>query len=80
MIGLNYCCPQCGSVKSWHFCEGESASSIWDRFDKVNPDTGKCWKCGFGYSEHVNHSLDEQIKNFREERKRKRERSNESPS
>ena len=68
-----YECPQCGSIKSWHFSEGESASSIWDRFDKVNPDTGYCWKCKFGYSEHVNHPLKEQIKEFREKRKSKRE-------
>jgi len=72
MNELNYGCPQCGSVKSWHFCEGDY-NGPWDRFDKASPDTGNCWKCGFGYSEHVNHPLSEQIKNFREERKRKRE-------
>ncbi len=64
-------CPQCGSVKSWHFSEGERADSIWDRFDKVSPDTGKCWKCGFAYSEHIKHPLEEQIKEFREKRQEK---------
>lgn len=61
---MNYC-PQCNSIKKWHFSEGESASSIWDRFDKVNPDTGCCDKCGFRYSEHAFHPLEEQLENFR---------------
>ena len=62
-------CPQCGSIKSWHFSEGEKADSPFDRFDKVSPDEGNCWKCGFGYSEHIKHSLEEQIEKFREQRK-----------
>lgn len=61
-------CPQCGSIKSWHFCEGELADSIWDRFDKVSPDEGGCSKCGFRYSEHIKHPLEKQIKEFRENR------------
>ncbi len=65
---LKSCCPQCGSVKSWHFTEGEPASSIEDRFDKVSPDEGECWKCGFTYSEHVKHTLYEQLEKFREEK------------
>lgn len=72
-------CPQCGSTKSWCFDEGESASSIWDRFDKASPDTGHCYKCGFSYSEHVKHPLEEQIREFREERKRKRLALKETP-
>ena len=67
-----YECPQCGSVKSWAFDEGEPASSIWDRFDKCSPDTGYCWKCKFRYYEHIDHPLDEQIEEFREDRKQKR--------
>lgn len=74
----DYCCPQCGSIKSWHFSEGESASSSWDRFDKVSPDTGNCWKCGFGYSEHVNHPLKEQVEKFRKDRRLKKENQNET--
>ncbi len=64
-------CPQCNSIKSWHFIEGESADSIWDRFDKVSPDQGKCFKCGFSYNEHIEHPLEEQIKQFREIRAKK---------
>jgi len=70
-------CPQCGSIKSWHFYKGISADSIWDRFDKVEPDEGNCWKCGFSYSEHINYPLEGQIKKFREKRTLKR-KNNES--
>ncbi len=69
MFPLKDCCPQCGSVKSWHFVEGEKANSPEDRFDKVSPNEGKCWKCGFGYSEHINRPLKQQIKEFRANRK-----------
>lgn len=62
-------CPQCNSIKSWHFCEGEPADSIWDRFDKVSPDIGHCWKCGFSYNEHIKYPLEEQIQQFRIKRK-----------
>ena len=65
---LSYACPQCGSIKSWHFCEGDY-NQPGDRFDKASPDIGRCWKCGFSYSEHVAHSLENQIKEFREKRK-----------
>ena len=68
MIELELCCPQCGSTKSWHFSEGDY-NAPGDRFDKATPDTGNCWKCGFGYSEHINHPLKEQIEKFRKERK-----------
>lgn len=61
-------CPQCGSIKSWHFSPGEPAASIFDRFDKVSPDQGWCNKCGFSYSEHIRHPLEEQIREFREGR------------
>ncbi len=71
MSKLSAYCPQCGSIKSWHFCEGDYNQPE-DRFDKANPDMGHCWKCGFHYSEHVKHPLDEQIKTFREERKTQR--------
>lgn len=63
-------CPQCGSVKSWLFDEGEYASDPFARFDKTVPDRGYCRKCGFHYSEHAFHPLSEQINKFREERKR----------
>jgi len=62
------CCPQCGSKKSWHYDDGVYADSVWDRFDKVEPATGRCWKCGFNYAEHINHPLEEQIEKFRKER------------
>ena len=62
-------CPQCGSVKSWHYDDGVYADSTDDRFDKVEPATGRCWKCGFCYAEHVQHPLSKQIEKFRKERK-----------
>ena len=31
-------CPQCNSVKSWLFDEGEYASDPEARFDKTTPD------------------------------------------
>lgn len=71
MNELSCFCPQCGSIKSWHFSEGDYNQSG-DRFDKANPDTGYCWKCKFGYSEHINHPLSEQIKRFRNERDQRR--------
>lgn len=69
---LSFSCPQCGSVKSWHFCEGDYNPPE-SRFDKANPDTGHCWKCGFSYYEHVQHSLREQIEEFRKKRKEAKE-------
>ena len=71
MSELSFCCPQCGSIKSWHFCEGDY-NGPFDRFDKANPDIGCCWKCGFHYSEHINHSLKQQIEEFRAKRKAKK--------
>lgn len=65
-------CPQCGSIKSWYFDEGEYSSDPEARFDKETPDTGYCRKCGFHYSEHALHPLGEQLETFREERKRGR--------
>ncbi len=59
-------CPNCNCKRWWHFCEGEMAGSSIDRFDKVSPDEGWCSKCGFRYSEHVNHPLEEQLKRFKE--------------
>ena len=75
MSELSYCCPQCGSVKSWYFSEGDYNASF-DRFDKANPDTGYCYKCKFSYSEDCRHPLSEQIQEFRDKRKEKR-RANE---
>lgn len=66
-------CPQCSSVKSWYFEEGDYASDPEARFNKETPDMGFCGKCGFHYSEHVLHPLEEQINKFREERKNKKE-------
>ena len=66
-------CPQCGSVKSWLFDEGEYDRDPEARFDKTVPDRGYCRKCGFHYSEHAFHPLEEQINKFREERKIKKE-------
>ena len=62
-----YSCPNCGSIDKWHFSQGDSASSVWDRFDKTSPDEGHCDNCGFRYSEHVSHSLREQLGDFRRE-------------
>lgn len=62
-------CPQCGSVKDWHFSPGEPAASKWDRFNQVSPDEGHCQKCGFHYSEHAFHPLSEQLERFRKKGK-----------
>jgi len=69
---LSCCCPQCGSVKSWHFCEGDY-NGPFDRFDKASPDTGYCRKCRFYYSEHVNRPLQQQIDEFRARRQARKE-------
>jgi len=71
MSELSFCCPQCGSIKSWHFCEGDY-NGPFDRFDKATPDIGYCWKCGFNYYEHIHRPLKQQIEEFRVKRKAKK--------
>ena len=61
----NLQCPNCGknTYEEW---EGEYDIPDESGAKKLSPDTGKCSSCGFSYSEHIEHPLEEQVKNFKE--------------
>lgn len=58
-------CPVCGK-KTYSFFSG-----MCNRSKKLTPDTGECSACGFHYSEHIQHSLEEQVREFKASLKRK---------
>lgn len=67
----NYCkaCPSCGK-RSYRFFEGEYDIEERGQGRKISPDEGYCGKCGFRYSEHIEHgSEDEQAKQYRQKKR-----------
>jgi len=60
---IDWYCPVCGETEGWHidhgFCDEDGM--------KIEPDMCYCNHCGFTYSEHVNHSIDEKASQYKKQ-------------
>jgi len=58
-------CPVCGEEKEWHYVAGECEREADGSGQQLEPDEWWCDRCGFRYSQHINHSMDEAAKAYR---------------
>lgn len=61
-------CPNCDRG-NYEYIYGE----LYPDGMQIEPDRGYCKDCGFHYSQHVDHSEQEQVKRFRETLKHAKE-------
>ena len=58
-------CPCCNKER-YKETEGEYDIPDESGAKKLSPKTGYCESCGFYYSEHINYSLEQQVKRFKQ--------------
>lgn len=59
---LTQYCPNCNAEDEWHFYHGYCEPDGM----QIEPDTGNCDRCGFGYYQHCKDPLENQLQRFKD--------------